>query len=133
MRRLTPHHDGCRCGYAHPEHSQVRQLHESLQQSWFLTVSARHLLGFGEVSYYLGYNAMRDYFPRYEMKPNPECDNKNCVRHQGEYKAMLAALPQVEQTKEEDRKPKHESNEVQQPNRATPAPVPYWLTLLSPV
>ena len=34
----------------------------------------RYLLQFGEVSDYLGYSAMMDYFPRMTVKPNPECD-----------------------------------------------------------
>lgn len=72
----------------------------------------KYLLGFGEVSYYLGYNAMTDYFPRYAMKPNAECDNKDCVKRQEEYKARLAAAPKVEQKKQEEpAKPKHETNE----------------------
>ncbi len=76
-------------------------------------VVSRYLLGFGEVSYYLGYNAMTDYFPRYAMKPNAECDNKDCVKRQEEYKAKLAAAPKVEQKKQEEpAKPKHETNEV---------------------
>jgi len=71
----------------------------------------KYLLGFGEVSYYLGYNAMRDYFPRYAMKPNTECENRDCVKHQGEYMVRLAAAPKVTEKKEEIKKPKHESNE----------------------
>jgi ubiquitin-like modifier-activating enzyme 5 len=71
----------------------------------------KYLLGFGEVSYYLGYNAMTDYFPRYAMKPNAECDNKDCVKRQGEYKVKLAAAPKVEKKQEEPAKPKHETNE----------------------
>eukprot|EP01090_Pellita_catalonica_P000492 TRINITY_DN10343_c0_g1_i3.p1 TRINITY_DN10343_c0_g1~~TRINITY_DN10343_c0_g1_i3.p1 ORF type:complete len:282 (+),score=49.20 TRINITY_DN10343_c0_g1_i3:103-948(+) len=34
----------------------------------------KYLLGFGKVSYYLGYNAMDDFFPKWEIKPNPACE-----------------------------------------------------------
>ena len=38
----------------------------------------RFLLRFGEVSHYLGYNALEDFFPRMAMKPNPECGDTLC-------------------------------------------------------
>eukprot|EP00300_Choanocystis_sp_HF-7_P003625 c12759_g1_i3.p1 GENE.c12759_g1_i3~~c12759_g1_i3.p1 ORF type:complete len:509 (+),score=120.97 c12759_g1_i3:36-1529(+) len=58
------------------------------------------LLGFGEVSAYLGYNAMQDFFPRMELKPNPECPNKYCVKKQKEYQAHIAANPETVVVKE---------------------------------
>ena len=45
----------------------------------------RYLLGFGEVSYYLGYNAMQDFFPKMSLKPNPQCDDSHCRKQQEEY------------------------------------------------
>ena len=45
----------------------------------------RYLLKFGDVSHYLGYNAMQDFFPTMSMKPNPACDDRNCVSRQKEY------------------------------------------------
>lgn len=36
----------------------------------------KYLLGFGEVSNYLGYNALSDFFPRMSLKPNPQCDDR---------------------------------------------------------
>lgn len=33
----------------------------------------KYLLGFGQISYYLGYNAMNNYFPSDIVRPNPEC------------------------------------------------------------
>ena len=33
--------------------------------------SLKYLLDFGEVSHYLGYSALMDFFPKYSMKPNP--------------------------------------------------------------
>lgn len=69
----------------------------------------KYLLGFGEVSYYLGYNALEDFFPKYAMKPNPTCDDSNCRKRQAE----VAARPKVEAKveKQEDVGPVHEDNE----------------------
>jgi len=38
----------------------------------------KYLLHFGQPSYYLGYNAMTDYFPTSTMRPNPDCVNGHC-------------------------------------------------------
>ncbi|XP_021737447.1 ubiquitin-like modifier-activating enzyme 5 [Chenopodium quinoa] len=48
----------------------------------------KYLLQFGQVSRYLGYNALKDYFPTMEMKPNTQCPNTACLERQKEY--MLA-------------------------------------------
>ncbi|KAJ7956045.1 ubiquitin-like modifier-activating enzyme 5 [Quillaja saponaria] len=45
----------------------------------------KFLLNFGQVSPYLGYNSLKDYFPTMEMKPNPQCSNVACVERQKEY------------------------------------------------
>uniref|UniRef100_K3WL61 Ubiquitin-like modifier-activating enzyme 5 n=1 Tax=Globisporangium ultimum (strain ATCC 200006 / CBS 805.95 / DAOM BR144) TaxID=431595 RepID=K3WL61_GLOUD len=42
----------------------------------------KYLLGFGQVSYYLGYSAMKDFFPSDVMRPNPECSNYHCRQQQ---------------------------------------------------
>ena len=47
------------------------------------------LLNFGTVSFYLGYNAMQDFFPTMSMKPNPQCDDRNCRKQQEEYKVYV--------------------------------------------
>ncbi|KAM9163658.1 ubiquitin-like modifier-activating enzyme 5 isoform 2-T2 [Pangshura tecta] len=63
----------------------------------------KFLLNFGTVSYYLGYNAMQDFFPTMAMKPNPHCNDKNCRKQQEEYKEKKAAQPKqvvVEQEEE---------------------------------
>ncbi|KAL1492810.1 hypothetical protein ABEB36_010992 [Hypothenemus hampei] len=67
------------------------------------------LLQFGQVSNYLGYNALNDFFPIMNLKPNPNCDDKNCQNRQLE----VAARPKPEQAQEafEDEGPVHESNE----------------------
>lgn len=44
----------------------------------------KHLLGFGQTSYYLGYNAMSNFFPTDVLRPNPECTNRACLERQAE-------------------------------------------------
>ncbi|XP_058150945.1 ubiquitin-like modifier-activating enzyme 5 isoform X2 [Dasypus novemcinctus] len=70
----------------------------------------KFLLGFGTVSFYLGYNAMQDFFPTMSMKPNPQCEDKNCRKQQDEYKKKVAALPKQEVVQEE-KAIIHEDNE----------------------
>ncbi|XP_067910539.1 ubiquitin-like modifier-activating enzyme 5 isoform X2 [Heterodontus francisci] len=70
----------------------------------------KYLLGFGSVSYYLGYNAMQDFFPTMAMKPNPNCDDRSCRHQQEEYKKKEATRPK-QQLVEEDEQIVHESND----------------------
>ncbi|KAF7484548.1 ubiquitin-like modifier-activating enzyme 5 isoform X1 [Marmota monax] len=70
----------------------------------------KFLLNFGTVSFYLGYNAMQDFFPTMSMKPNPQCDDKNCRKQQEEYKKKVALLPKPETVQEEE-EIIHEDNE----------------------
>jgi hypothetical protein len=49
-------------------------------------VISRYLLKFGDVTHYLGYNALQDFFPTMSMKPNEQCDDNHCMRQQAEYK-----------------------------------------------
>ena len=49
-------------------------------------ITCRHLLGFGEVSEYLGYNALLDFFPRMSLKPNVDCDTPHCKKRQKEFR-----------------------------------------------
>lgn len=70
----------------------------------------KFLLNFGTVSFYLGYNAMQDFFPTMSMKPNPQCDDRNCRKKQEEYKKKVAALPKQEVVQEEE-EIIHEDNE----------------------
>ena len=51
----------------------------------------KHLLGFGTVTHYLGYNAMQDFFPQMTLKPNPQCDDRKCQKWQEEYNNRVAA------------------------------------------
>ena len=46
----------------------------------------KHLLEFGTVTHYLGYNAMQDFFPQMTLRPNPQCDDSKCQKWQKEYK-----------------------------------------------
>lgn len=45
----------------------------------------KYLLGFGQVSYYLGYNALQDFFPTMRLRPNPLCEDSHCRRQQEEW------------------------------------------------
>lgn len=70
----------------------------------------KYLLKFGTVSYYLGYNAMQDFFPTMAMKANPQCNDRYCRRQQEEYKKKEAERPKVEVVQEEE-EIVHEDNE----------------------
>ncbi|XP_074549374.1 ubiquitin-like modifier-activating enzyme 5 [Halichoeres trimaculatus] len=71
----------------------------------------KFLLKFGTVSYYLGYNAMQDFFPSMAMKANPQCNDSYCRRQQEEYKKKEAERPKVEVEQEEEEEVIHEDNE----------------------
>ncbi|XP_076617701.1 ubiquitin-like modifier-activating enzyme 5 isoform X1 [Chaetodon auriga] len=70
----------------------------------------KYLLKFGTVSYYLGYNAMQDFFPSMAMKANPQCNDSYCRIQQEEYKKKEAERPKVEVVQEEE-EVVHEDNE----------------------
>ncbi|XP_028290481.1 ubiquitin-like modifier-activating enzyme 5 isoform X1 [Gouania willdenowi] len=70
----------------------------------------KYLLKFGSVSYYLGYNAMQDFFPSMSMKPNPQCNDRHCRKQQDEYKKKEAERPKVEVVEEEE-EVVHEEND----------------------
>lgn len=69
----------------------------------------KYLLNFGEVSDYLGYNAMIDFFPKMSLKPNPTCDDRQCILRQQEF----SAKPKEEKVEsvEEVQAPVHEEND----------------------
>ncbi|XP_075127371.1 ubiquitin-like modifier-activating enzyme 5 isoform X2 [Leptodactylus fuscus] len=71
----------------------------------------KYLLHFGTVSYYLGYNAMQDFFPTMAMKPNPSCDDKYCRQQQEAYKLREASEPKPEVVPVEESPVVHEENE----------------------
>ncbi|XP_033841598.1 ubiquitin-like modifier-activating enzyme 5 [Periophthalmus magnuspinnatus] len=70
----------------------------------------KYLLKFGTVSYYLGYNAMQDFFPSMAMKANPQCNDHYCREQQEEYKKNEAERPKVEAVEKEE-EVVHEDNE----------------------
>jgi len=71
----------------------------------------KFLLNFGTVTYYLGYNAMQDFFPSMMMKPNPHCDDRQCMKQQTVYQEHLASQPQVEAEEETSDEVVHEKND----------------------
>ncbi|XP_076473736.1 ubiquitin-like activating enzyme 5 isoform X2 [Bombus vancouverensis nearcticus] len=76
----------------------------------FLVQNAlKYLLNFGDVTYYLGYNAMQDFFPKMILKPNPNCEDRYCRKHQLEYALKPKPEQKIEKTVED--KPLHEDNE----------------------
>merc|ERR1712088_784217 len=74
----------------------------------------KYLLKFGSVSHYLGYNAMDDFFPKYSMKPNPDCDEYHCLKNQKAFAVKeaerLKNLP-AEPDKSDEPENLHEDNE----------------------
>ncbi|XP_028392991.1 ubiquitin-like modifier-activating enzyme 5 isoform X1 [Dendronephthya gigantea] len=74
----------------------------------------KYLLKFGSVTYYLGYNALQDFFPTMTMKPNPACEDKNCILRQKEYLARVEKEKKNEKDVIEEKQEEevvHESNE----------------------
>lgn len=61
----------------------------------------KYLLNFGEVSDYLGYNAMIDFFPKMSLRPNIQCSDRYCQQRQREYNAR-PKVEKVVDTKEDD-------------------------------
>ncbi|CAI2303040.1 unnamed protein product [Caenorhabditis sp. 36 PRJEB53466] len=71
----------------------------------------KYLLNFGEVSHYVGYNALADFFPRESIKPNPSCDDEHCKLRQKEYQEKLANEPvEIEVEIQEEEAVVHEEN-----------------------
>ncbi|GAB5366446.1 hypothetical protein AAMO2058_001144500 [Amorphochlora amoebiformis] len=66
----------------------------------------KYTLSFGQVSYYLGYNALKDFFPTWPMRPNPNCTNTACIKCQEKYKGWT---PPVKDSKEADVEQEYEN------------------------
>ena len=62
----------------------------------------KHLLNFGTVSYYLGYNALLDYFPTMQMKPNTDCSDGFCKKCQELYAKEESEKEKPIETKKEE-------------------------------
>ena len=75
----------------------------------------KYLLNFGEVSMYLGYNAMKDFFPTMDIQPNPGCTNAACCKLQTKYAGERDRRKKAKEAKdvevEEDAGALHEDNE----------------------
>ncbi|WPT18303.1 Ubiquitin-like modifier-activating enzyme 5 [Picochlorum sp. SENEW3] len=61
----------------------------------------KYLLGFGQVTQYLGYSSLTDYFPTMEIKPNPTCDNTECVKRQEKWNAGAEERQALEEKEQE--------------------------------
>ncbi|ELU04357.1 hypothetical protein CAPTEDRAFT_152521 [Capitella teleta] len=71
----------------------------------------KYLLKFGEVTYYLGYNALQDFFPTMTMKPNEQCDDRFCRQQQKLYQEELAKKPKEEEKIEEEQDVVHDGED----------------------
>lgn len=71
----------------------------------------KHLLKFGEVTHYLGYSALNDFFPTMSMKPNPNCEDNFCRKRQEDFAARPKLEIDLTIVKEEETQPLHEDNE----------------------
>ncbi|RWS24711.1 ubiquitin-like modifier-activating enzyme 5 [Leptotrombidium deliense] len=77
----------------------------------FLVQNAlKFLLAFGSVTFYLGYNALDDFFPTMKMKPNPNCDDYYCRERQKEFNERIKRNPVIKK-EEVNEAVVHEDNE----------------------
>ncbi|XP_001952581.1 ubiquitin-like modifier-activating enzyme 5 [Acyrthosiphon pisum] len=73
--------------------------------------SLKKLLGFGTVSWYLGYNALSDFFPSMMIKPNPNCSDNFCLKQQLEFKNRVKEEPECTNVDLPEDIVTHENNE----------------------
>ncbi|XP_023225783.1 ubiquitin-like modifier-activating enzyme 5 [Centruroides sculpturatus] len=78
---------------------------------FLVQTTLKYLLGFGNVTYYVGYNALQDFFPTMAMKPNPNCEDSYCRKKQEIFKEKLALKPKEIVKEEIDDTIVHEDNE----------------------
>lgn len=72
----------------------------------------KYMLEFGEVSAYLGYSSLKDYFPTMSIRPNPTCSNALCCSLQAQHQEALRSAPIAAViAAEEDMAVVHEDNE----------------------
>jgi ubiquitin-like modifier-activating enzyme 5 len=83
----------------------------SITSAFLVQNVLKYFLGFGEVSNYLGYNALYNHFPTLPLKPNDSCANTNCRKHQEEYKIRKQKEPPVKIIAKEEKPVVHEDNE----------------------
>ncbi|XP_067687859.1 ubiquitin-like modifier-activating enzyme 5 [Haliotis asinina] len=70
----------------------------------------KYLLKFGDVTFYLGYNALKDFFPTMVMRPNPQCDDNHCRRQQQLYQERQILTPKEEKKEEKVEQIVHEDD-----------------------
>lgn len=68
----------------------------------------KYLLNFGEVSNYLGYNALIDFFPKMTLRPNTQCNDRYCLERQQEFNSKPKVA--LEEAAVEDDTPLHDDN-----------------------
>ena len=71
----------------------------------------KYLLDFGDISGYVGYDAMKDHFPQIELKANPTCSNDLCVQRQNEHRTKPKYFPAWARFPEEKKAIVHKANE----------------------
>eukprot|EP01024_Parvocaulis_polyphysoides_P039173 TRINITY_DN3536_c0_g1_i4.p2 TRINITY_DN3536_c0_g1~~TRINITY_DN3536_c0_g1_i4.p2 ORF type:complete len:467 (-),score=88.93 TRINITY_DN3536_c0_g1_i4:345-1745(-) len=64
--------------------------------------SLKYLLNFGNVTRYLGYNSLKDFFPTMEVKPNKECSNQCCIECQKKYEEYIKSPEYLEKKRQEE-------------------------------
>jgi len=78
----------------------------------------KYLLDFGDVAEYLGYNAMKNFFPGYSLYPNPQCEDSFCCKNQTNYKNWKATGVAVKVLKGWAEKVEEEKTEEENKNDA---------------
>lgn len=77
--------------------------------------SLKYLLHFGQVTPYLGYSSLTDFFPTMRIKPNPGCANRLCCKRQAEWAAgaeeRAAVAAAAAAGAEAEAAPVHDDNE----------------------
>lgn len=71
----------------------------------------KQLLNFGQVSYYLGYSSMTNFFPTSVMRPNPDCGNNWCRKRQKQYGGTWEPMQYVPDSSQNTEEVTHEDNE----------------------
>ncbi|BET00875.1 Ubiquitin-like modifier-activating enzyme 5 [Nesidiocoris tenuis] len=69
----------------------------------------KKLLEFGDVTPYLGYIALKDFFPTMTLKPNPTCDDPYCRKRQQEFQSR--PKKQVREDAKEEEAVVHDDND----------------------
>jgi ubiquitin-like modifier-activating enzyme 5 len=75
----------------------------------------KYLLNFGQVTPYLGYNAMVDFFSTMSLKPNPDCDDYFCRKQQKAFAVKEAERLRLEALNKKD-EPEAEEEELHAEN-----------------